>query len=209
MTFHEKLQELRKQRKLTQEELAASLFVSRTAVSKWESGRGYPNIDSLKAIAKFYSVTIDKLLSNDELLTIAEEETKQTEKHYHDWVFGLLDLSNAMFFFLPLFGQKAEGIIEEVSLLYLSNVSPWLRICYLASIASMTLWGILTLALQNCHKSVWVRLKCMLSLLLNGMSIFLFIISQQPYVATLLFIFLMIKVLILIKKTMTRKVSPL
>ena len=70
MEFHEKLQELRKQKKLTQEDLAASLFVSRTAVSKWESGRGYPNIDSLKAIANFYSVTIDELLSDDELCSV-------------------------------------------------------------------------------------------------------------------------------------------
>ena len=50
MEFHEKLQELRKIRGLTQEELAEALFVSRTAISKWESGRGYPSIDSLKEI---------------------------------------------------------------------------------------------------------------------------------------------------------------
>lgn len=56
MEFHEKLQELRKQRGMTQEELATALYVSRTAVSKWESGRGYPSIDSLKAISGFFSV---------------------------------------------------------------------------------------------------------------------------------------------------------
>ena len=54
MEFNEKLQELRKQKGLTQEELAEMLYVSRAAVSKWESGRGYPNIDSLKAISKFF-----------------------------------------------------------------------------------------------------------------------------------------------------------
>ena len=53
MEFHEKLQELRKSRGLTQEELAEALFVSRTAISKWESGRGYPSIDSLKEISNF------------------------------------------------------------------------------------------------------------------------------------------------------------
>ena len=54
MEFQEKLQQLRKQKGLTQQELADQLYVSRTAVSKWESGRGYPNIDSLKAIAAFF-----------------------------------------------------------------------------------------------------------------------------------------------------------
>lgn len=51
MEFHEKLQELRKNKGMTQEELAKELFVSRTAISKWESGKGYPSIDSLKEIS--------------------------------------------------------------------------------------------------------------------------------------------------------------
>ena len=66
MEFNEKLQELRKSKNLTQEELASTLFVSRTAISKWESGRGYPSIDSLKALSNFFGVTIDELLSGDE-----------------------------------------------------------------------------------------------------------------------------------------------
>ena len=57
MEFHEKLQELRKQKELTQEELAEALYVSRTAISKWESGRGYPSIDSLKAISNYLSIS--------------------------------------------------------------------------------------------------------------------------------------------------------
>lgn len=54
MEFCEKLQELRKSRGLTQEELAEKLYVSRTAISKWESGRGFPSIDSVRAISKFF-----------------------------------------------------------------------------------------------------------------------------------------------------------
>ena len=103
MEFNEKLQELRKKKGLTQEELAEILFVSRTAVSKWESGRGYPNIESLKAISAFFGITIDKLLSGAELLSIAEEDNKQKESHIRDIVFGLLDCSILTFFFLPFF----------------------------------------------------------------------------------------------------------
>jgi len=200
MTFHEKLQELRKQKAITQEELAASLFVSRTAVSKWESGRGYPSIDSLKALAGFYGVSIDCLLSNDELLTIAEEDGKQRESHSRDLVFGLLDLSAAMLFFLPVFGQSTAGVVREVSLLLLREISPWLRICYFASVAALTLWGILTLALQNCRNPLWVRHKSGISLLLSGGAVLLFIISRQPYGAALLFIFLTVKALLLLKR---------
>lgn len=80
MEFCEKLQELRKKRGLTQEELAKQLYVSRTAISKWESGRGYPSIDSLKAIAKYFSVSVDDLLSGDTVLAIAEEDRTQSEK---------------------------------------------------------------------------------------------------------------------------------
>ena len=74
MEFHEKLQELRKHRGLTQEELAEALYVSRTAISKWESGRGYPSIDSLKEISGYFGVSIDNLLSGDQLILIAEEK---------------------------------------------------------------------------------------------------------------------------------------
>ena len=103
MEFNEKLQALRKQKGLTQEALAEKLYVSRTAISKWESGRGYPEIDSLKAIAKFFSVTVDELLSTDEALAIGEEEKKQAQTHFLDLAYGLLDLSMALLFFLPLF----------------------------------------------------------------------------------------------------------
>ena len=54
MEFNEKLQLLRKQNNMTQEQLAEKLYVSRTAVSKWESGKGYPNIESLKCISFFH-----------------------------------------------------------------------------------------------------------------------------------------------------------
>jgi transcriptional regulator with XRE-family HTH domain len=199
MEFNEKIQELRKHKGLTQEELAEVLFVSRAAISKWESGRGYPNLDSLKAIAKFFGVTIDELLSGDELLTIAEEDTRQTENHFRDLVFGLLDCSIAMFCFLPFFGQTVNSMVQEVSLLSLTEIAPYLKLAYFAAVVGIILLGVLTLALQNCRNAFWVKNKSKLSLLINAIAALLFIISSQPYAAAFLFIFLVVKVLMLIK----------
>ena len=200
MEFHEKIQELRKQKGLTQEELAESLFVSRTAVSKWEQGRGYPNIESLKAIAKFFGVTIDELLSGDELLTVAEADTQRKEKQLRDLVFGLLDISVSLFFFLPFFGQEGEEMIRAVSLLSLTELSVYLKVAYMTLVLGITLMGILMLALQNCRQNFWMAHKGMLSLGLNAFGVLLFIISMQPYAAAFLFVFLTIKVLMSIKK---------
>ncbi len=97
MELNEKLRSLRNQKGLTQEELANALYVSRTAISKWESGRGYPSIDSLKTISEFFGITLDELLSVDKVLTLAKEDTKQKETAFINTLFALLDISVFMF----------------------------------------------------------------------------------------------------------------
>lgn len=199
MEFHEKLQELRKQKGLTQEELGEALYVSRTAISKWESGRGYPNIDSLKAISKYFALSLDELLSSDEILTIAEEDSKQKEKHTRTIVYGLLDCSIAMFLFLPFFGQKEGNVIREVSLLELTEVPEYIKIPYLIVVFSLILWGVLTLAVQNSSSVFWIKLKDRVSLGLSAVGALFFMISMQPYAAIFTFIFLVIKAMMLMK----------
>ena len=192
MEFHEKLQQLRKQKGLTQEQLADQLYVSRAAVSKWESGRGYPNIDSLKALAKFYSVTIDELLSGEQMLTIAEEDQKHRTQNFRNQVFGLLDISACAYLFLPLFGQLQGESIQAVSLLVLSEVPSYLKIAYMVAVIGIILWGIAALIIP--------KRSIPLSLMLSVMGTLLFIISSQPYAAAFGFLLLGIKAFLLIKR---------
>lgn len=199
MEFSDKLQELRKQKGLTQEELAQVLYVSRTAVSKWESGRGVPNIESLKAISKYFSVSIDELLSNEELLTIADEDCRQREKHIRDIVFGLLDCSIIMFLILPFFGQRGAGQVTEVSLLLLSGVAPYIKISYFVIVFCLMINGVLSLALQNSEWSFYTKHKYQLSVGLSVIGAVCFMLTLQPYAALLTFVFLVIKALMLIK----------
>jgi transcriptional regulator with XRE-family HTH domain len=200
MEFNEKLQELRKQKGLTQEGLAEQLYVSRTAISKWESGRGYPNIESLKAIAKFFSVTVDELLSTNEVLTIAEEDNKRKEKHFRDLIYGLLDLCIAMLLFLPVFAEKTDGRIQSVSLIALDGIQPYLKIAYIAVVVSMIVMGVLLLALQNCQAVLWLKSKTAVSLILGAIAVLVFIVSAQPYAAVFAFALLAMKALMLIKR---------
>ena len=92
MEFNEKLQQLRKEKEWTQEQLAEELFVSRTAISKWESGKGYPNINSLKSISKLFSISIDDLLSGEELISLAADENCTNINKVYSLVFGTLGL---------------------------------------------------------------------------------------------------------------------
>ena len=200
MEFHEKLQTLRKGKGLTQEELAERLYISRTAVSKWESGRGLPNIESLKAISKFFSVSLDELLSGEEVLAIAENDHEEKAQRQRDLVFGLLDCGMALLLFLPFFGQKADGVIKEVSLIALNGIQPYLKTAYIALVGIMIVLGIMTLALQSFPQKIWVRSKGVLSLSLSAAGVCLFIVSQQPYAAVFVFAFLIIKAFMMIKR---------
>ncbi len=200
MEFPQKLQELRKQKGFTQEEMAAALYVSRTAVSKWESGRGYPNIDSLKAIAALFCVTVDDLLSSDELLCVAQEESRKTVRHTRDVVFGLSDVCALLLLFLPLFAQREGAVVNSVSLLSLTAVSPYLQGIYIALVTVSVIWGVLTLALQNGNRAAWIPCKTAGSLLIGAAMAVVFTLGLHPYAVVLTFALLIIKAATLIKR---------
>ena len=199
MDFNEKLQALRKEKGLTQQELADALFVSRTAISKWESGRGYPGIDSLKAIAAYFSVTVDMLLSTDEALRLAEEDKRMQGKRLCSLVFSLADLLMGLLLFLPLFAHRSEGNVTAVSLFSLCVGLP-LKAVYIAAVALSCLVGILTLILKNRTAVLFTKHGDEISLALGALASLLFVVGLHPYAATLAFALLAIKVTVLLKR---------
>ena len=199
MEFHEKLQELRKQREMTQEELAEILYVSRTAISKWESGRGMPNVESLKAISKFFGISLDDLLSSEELLILVEDDHRQKETDLRDMVFGMLDICMILLLFLPFFGEQMDGAVHEVSLVGLSGTQTYLKVIYYVVVVGLSFLGIMTFLLKNHRKRIWILTKQKLSLYLSVLGVVVFIVGKQPYAAVMIFVFLMVKLKLLIK----------
>lgn len=80
--FQERLYQLRKERGLSQEELANQVGVSRQAVQKWESGAAQPTLDKLTALAQYFGVTLDFLVTGAEAVTEAPSQPVVVN-HYH------------------------------------------------------------------------------------------------------------------------------
>ncbi len=114
--------ELRKEQNLTQKDLASKLNVSDKAISRWETGKGFPDIDSLHALSKFFGITINELLAgeNAEIKTIEEiaeeniisaiteaEKNKKTKK-----TTITLSIIVSLILIIPLFKGSIESIIE-------------------------------------------------------------------------------------------------
>ena len=124
MEFGEKLQKIRKEHNMTQEQLAEKLYISRTAISKWESNRGYPNLDTLKDIAKIFNITIDDLLSSDKIIDIGSRENKLNSNKIINLCFGFGFLGRDLFrlrlgnFFRYLFGFLYRRFFNSFSLFY-------------------------------------------------------------------------------------------
>ena len=192
MEFNEKLQKLRKDQSLTQEELAEKLFVSRTAISKWESGRGYPSIDSLKVIAKYFHITIDELIGNEEIISLAEQDIKENKKKHTALICGVLDCFITLLFFLPLFGN-GDSSGASVTVFSLTEVSEWLKIVFIVAIGLTVLNGFCGVVLGSFDKPIWNRRSVVTGLGLSILAVVLFIVTRQPYAGAFCFFVLIIK----------------
>ena len=200
MEFHEKLQELRKSRGLTQEELAEALFVSRTAISKWESGRGYPSIDSLKEISSYFSVSIDDLLSGEQLISIAEKENKSNLNSVCDMLLGFVDLFSLMLIFLPLYPKPVNGYIYSVNLFgYVGNNTFIIKI-YWALFASLTIIGIVKILMVCFKVEQGKKIITSLSVGLSIIAVLFLAMAREPYAITVTFLLLLIKGILLYKQ---------
>ena len=205
MEFGEKIQKLRNQNKWTQEQLAEKLYVSRTAVSKWESGKGYPNIDSLKDIAKLFNKTIDELLSSEEIIDIAKKENTSNIKRTNNLIYGLLDIISVLFIFLPLYAHRTENFVYSVSLISTNYISNIIKVSYIVILSILSLIGIAELIMNFVDNKKFQRIVNVISLIVETISILFFAISRQTYLTAIIFIILIIKIVIIIKNISNKK----
>ncbi len=199
MEFYEKLQELRKSRGLTQEELAEALYVSRTAVSKWESGRGYPSIDSLKDISSYFSVSIDELLSGEKLLSIAERENKSNMQNLCDMLIGILDLLSVTLIVLPLYPNPIDGYIFSVNLFSYTETTSFNRFVYWGLFTTLMAAGIAKILLTRLMIVKGRKLLTAGSMGLSTLTVLFLAMTREAYAVTMAFLLFVTKGILLWK----------
>lgn len=204
MEFNEKLKELRKDKGITQEELADALYVSRTAVSKWESGRGYPSIDSLKQIASFFSITIDDLLTGDKLLFMAENENKRDLRSMCNFLFGAVDLLAILLIVMPLYPQTTGDFIASVNLFSYVETSTVCRILYWILFSSMALLGLINITCSQLGNSKWQKLVRTISVTIGVIAVLLLSVTGETYATALAFLLILIKGILAMKEKGTK-----
>ncbi len=198
--FNKKLQQYRKQGGMTQEQLAERLNISRTAVSKWESGRGFPNIEALKNISRIFQVPIDDLLSGEELIGIAERDGAEGLDKAYSMIFGILDLLQLAFIFLPFYGNREGSYIRSVNL-FLFSTLPSIKIIYFGIFALLGLAGAMEIALQFSESGKARAFARRGSLALHTLAILFFTMTREPYVAFFSVLLILSKVILLFRKS--------
>ena len=176
------------------------MYVSRTAISKWESNRGYPSIDSLKAISQFFSVSIDELLSAETLVTIAERDNRAKVHSMCNWLFGAVDIMNILLLILPLYSRKVDDVIASVNLWNFKPVSAWAGIiCWILSIALIML-GIAKILLNYLHMENWQHVITNISIGIGMLAVIYFVMIREVYCIVIVFLQLMIKMGLLLEQ---------
>ena len=190
MELSEKIQKLRKEHNMTQEQFAEKLFVSRTAVSKWETGRGMPSMESLQMIAKLFQITLDELLSTEEIVVIAESENKENIKRFASYMDGIINLAALLGLLLPLYKVELNNVFYSVPLYQYEG---WLAILYWVFPIVMSICGIIQIILNKSEREKTKRSVNVIGVILNACAVFILILGGQPYPAVMFFALLLIK----------------
>lgn len=205
MEFNEKLQELRKSRGLTQEELAEALFVSRTAVSKWKLGRGYHSIDSLKEISKYFSVSIDELLTGEKLISIAEKENKSNIQKMCNLLTGIADLFSFILIVLPLYPNPINGYIYSVNLFAYTETTSFNRMIYWIMFLALVLVGAVKIIITQFELNKGQKIVTTLSIVLSILVILFLAMTREAYAIIVAFFLFVLKGMLLLKHIKSEK----
>ena len=164
-----------------------------------QEGRGYPSIDSLKEISKYFRITIDELLSMEKLLSIAERENKENRQNICDMLFGLLDISSFILIVLPLYPNMVDGVIYSVNLFEYTQTTFLNRLVYWAIFILLIVVGSIKLLLTKFTNEKCNRIVTVVSMMLSILIVLFLALTREAYALVVVFLLLVIKGILVLK----------
>ncbi len=194
MEVNKKIQKLRKENNLTQDQLAEKLGVSKTYIAKLENGKILPSVKDIKNIARILDVNASDLTSFDDLIFIAESDNYNRSDRKTTLFFAILDILSISFIFMPFY-VKNNGAMTLIELKPLSSL---LYMAYLVLLIVSFIVGVLEIVFSANNKKNKLKNVKLISVVVYALSILVFALSKQSYITAFLFLFLMIKILFLL-----------
>ena len=164
-----------------------------------QEGRGYPSIDSLKEISKYFRITIDELLSTEKLLSIAERENKEKLRNICDMLFGLLDITSFILIVLPLYPNMVDGVIYSVNLFEYTQTTFLNRLVYWAIFILLIVVGSIKLLLTKFTNEKCNRIVTVVSMMLSILIVLFLALTREAYALVVVFLLLVIKGILVLK----------
>ncbi len=142
------LTDLRKEKGLTQQEVADNLNVSNKTISKWERDEGYPEITMLPEIARFYEITTDELLNGEKVPRKIEDDINE-----------IACIANNGRFSGLIYGLRVLGVMSPVMIAILSVIINFLDFGFSRTLAHYVIYSVTALSVVWFVVSLFVGLK--------------------------------------------------
>ena len=194
MEVNKKIQKLRKENNLTQDQLAERLGVSKIYVARIENGKILPSVKDIKNIARILDVNVSDLTSFDDLIFAAESDNYNKLDRKTTLFFAILDILSISFIFMPFYVKNNNAM----TLIELKPLSSLLYIAYLVLLIVSFIVGVLEIIFSANNKKNKLKNVKLISVVVYTLSILIFALSKQSYITAFLFLFLMIKILFLL-----------
>ncbi len=196
MSFSERLKKLRKEKCLTQEELAKAIFVSRTLISKYENGSVYPTKENAEKLSLFFNVDLSELIDGNDTVQLVLKNSDLTSK-INNVISSIIVFISSVFVFLSFipcvricyydYSNGTPPTLHSTILtpiqLTLNNNNPIAIITIITLLIDLTL-GFFTFKFQ---KNIWIKLCAYVLFVINLFLIFFSIVFVVMYSSNNLF----------------------
>lgn len=162
-----------------------------------ETGKGYPSIDSLREISRYFSVSIDDLLSADKLISIAERENKSNIRNMCDIIIGIADIFALLLIAMPLYPKTVNSIVYSVNLFSYAETSDLNLTAYWFMFLSLIAAGAAKLVMVYLKKISVQKTITIWSSLINILTVILLAVAGETYAVVISFLILMIKIIMI------------